>query len=261
MIYLYAINVAMITPLTNKTIFIIKYNMEKQINEQFLKMQKLAGVITESQYISEINEMSVGDDLQMEKAWKATPEEEKIDILVPYTDDGDVEPFLNLSIGEMPSDMSKAVKDFLNEPFSAGNPNAYTDDIYNYGGEMDDMGFDDDDTFYESKKPKNKKMSKTELKEAIRKEIMAALTEDGIDLEEAKKDEEEEEVTLDAEETETEDTADDSMGDGNGSTDEVQQDLTAALNSAKQLGDKKLVRQIGNALTYFTRQQISTEEI
>jgi hypothetical protein len=132
--------------------------------------------------------MSVDDDLQMEKAWKATPEEEKIDILVPYTDDGDVKPFLNLSIGEMPSDMSKAVKDFLNEPFSAGNPNAYTDDIYNYGGEMDDFPFDtDEDTFAESKKPKNKKMSKTELKEAIRKEIMAALTEDGIDLEEAKK--------------------------------------------------------------------------
>jgi hypothetical protein len=34
----------------------------------------------------------------------------------------------------------------------------------------------------------------------------------------------------------------------------------AALKAAKGMGDKKLVRQIGNALTYFTRQQVSSDE-
>lgn len=243
--------------------------MKKPINEQFLKMQKIAGVITESQYVSKLNEMSMGDDLEMDRAWKALDSETKMDLIAPYTDDGDAKPFINLSLGEMPEDMSTAIKTYINEPFASSNPNAYTDDIYNYSGEMEDFPFDteDDGTFYESKKTK---MTKTKLKEAIRKEIMAALTEDGemleneVDLEEAKKDEEEEEITLDAEDTETEDTTDDSADDsigGGGSTDEVQRDLTAALNSAKELGDKKLVRQIGNALTYFTRQQISTEEV
>lgn len=243
--------------------------MKKPINEQFLKMQKIAGVITESQYVSKLNEMGMDNDLEMDRAWKALDSEIKKDLIASYTDDGDAKPFMNLSLGEMPEDMSAAIKAYINEPFADGNPNAYTDDIYNYSGEMEDFPFDtDDDTFYESKKTK---MTKTKLKEAIRKEIMAALTEDGEmlgdekDLGEAKKDEEEEEIALDAEDTETEDTADDapaddSMGSG-GSTDEVQRDLTAALNSAKELGDKKLVRQIGNALTYFTRQQISTEEV
>jgi hypothetical protein len=52
---------------------------------------------------------------------------------------------------------------------------------------------------------------------------------------------------------------DDAVGDTTDSQD-VQKELTDALEAAKKLGDKKLVRQIGNALTYFTRQQISTDE-
>jgi len=240
------------------------------INEQFIKMQKLAGVITESQYVSKINEMNFSsDEAKFEETWDSLDRGTKEMLIEPLTDDGDATQFLGLSLGELPEDMVKSIKQSLLSyitGFDSSNINSYTDDIYNYNGEMEDFPFDtDEDTFAESKKPKNKKMSKTELKEAIRKEIMAALTEDGIDLEEAKKDEdEEEEITLDAEDTDTKDTADDTTDDstsGGGSTDEVQKDLTAALNSAKQLGDKKLVRQIGNALTYFTRQQISTEEV
>jgi hypothetical protein len=41
---------------------------------------------------------------------------------------------------------------------------------------------------------------------------------------------------------------------------DVQKELTDALEAAKTLGDEKLVRQIGNALTYFTRTQVSSEE-
>lgn len=144
--------------------------MEKQINEQFLKMQKIAGVITESQYANKINEMDV------------------------------------------------------------------------------------DNSTTESKKTK---MTKTELKEAIRQEILAALTEDNLTEAE---DEETEEVTLDAE-TEEEPANDAEASIGGTSSQNVQKELTDALEAAKELGDKKLIRQIGNALTYFTRQQISTEEV
>ena len=151
--------------------------MEKQINEQFLKMQKIAGVITESQYADKISEV------------------------------------------------------------------------------------DADNNTTESKKTK---MTKTELKEAIRQEILAALTEDNLTEAEDEETEDTEEITLDDETEETpaddSETSDTETGNTTSSQD-VQKELTDALEAAKNLGDKKLVRQIGNALTYFTRQQISTDEV
>jgi hypothetical protein len=144
--------------------------------------------------------------------------------------------------------MSDAIKDYFAMDYTP-NPNNFTDD---YEIQRDEFPFGDD-AMFESKKTK---MTKTELKEAIRQEILAALTEDNLTEAE---DEEEEEVTLDAETEET--PADDSETPAGGtSSQNVQKELTDALEAAKQLGDKKLVRQIGNALTYFTRQQISSEE-
>lgn len=224
--------------------------MKTPINEQFIKMQKLAGVITESQYANRINEMNIEDDLELERKWKALDDQEKLDIIKPYADGGEADSFLNLGIGEMPSDMNDAIKDYFAMDYTP-NPNNFTDD---YEIERDEFPFGDD-AMFESKKSK---MTKTELKEAIRQEILAALTEDNLTEAE---DEEEEEIALDAEteETPTDDTADDVAGDTTDSQD-VQKELTDALEAAKKLGDKKLVRQIGNALTYFTRQQISSEE-
>jgi len=220
------------------------------INEQFIKMQKLAGGITESQYANQINEINIEDDLELERKWKALDDQEKIDIIEPYADGGEADSFLNLGIGEMPSDMSDAIKDYFAMDYTP-NPNNFTDD---YEIQRDEFPFGDD-AMFESKKPK---ITKTELKEAIRQEILAALTEDNLTEAE---DEEEEEIALDAEteETPADDTADDATGDTTDSQD-VQKELTDALEAAKKLGDKKLVRQIGNALTYFTRQQISTDE-
>lgn len=151
--------------------------MEKQINEQFLKMQKIAGVITESQYADKISEVDADNN---------------------------------------------------------------------------------------TTEPKKTKMTKTELKEAIRQEILAALTEDNLTEAEDEETEDTEEITLDAETEETpaddSETSDTETGNTTSSQD-VQKELTDALEAAKNLGDKKLVRQIGNALTYFTRQQISTDEV
>ncbi len=42
---------------------------------------------------------------------------------------------------------------------------------------------------------------------------------------------------------------------------DVQKELMDALEAAKASGDEKLIRQIGNALTYFTRSQVSKEEV
>jgi hypothetical protein len=105
---------------------------------------------------------------------------------------------------------------------------------------------------------------KSHIKEMILKEI------EDEDLEEAKKAADEE---VYAEESPDEDMpADDNVSsdedapkeDGEYSElstpEQVQKELMAALRASKKLGDKKLVRQIGNVLTYFTRTQISSDE-
>jgi hypothetical protein len=222
------------------------------INEQFIKMQKLAGVITESQYVNQINEINIEDDLELERKWKALDDQEKLDIIEPYADGGEADSFLNLGIGEMPSDMSDAIKDYFTMDYTP-NPNNFTDD---YEIQRDEFPFGDD-AMFESKKSK---MTKTELKEAIRQEILAALTEDNLTEADEEEDKDAEEITIDDETEET--PAEDAEAPAGGTTSQnVQKELTDALEAAKQLGDKKLVRQIGNALTYFTRQQISTEEV
>jgi hypothetical protein len=111
-----------------------------------------------------------------------------------------------------------------------------------------------------------KKMTKKKLKEAIREMILNEVSEEKLD--EAKKKDnkkdkdsevEIEDINLDTEES----TDTDSGMDLNTKTitpQDVQKELTDALEAAKGLGDEKLVRQIGNALTYFTRSQVSGEE-
>jgi hypothetical protein len=93
-------------------------------------------------------------------------------------------------------------------------------------------------------------MKKSQLKEYIKNEILSILNE-------AKKEE------TDTEETETapeEDITTDTGTEEAPSAQDVQKELMDALEASKKLGDKKLTRQIGNALTYFTRTQITKDE-
>ena len=46
-----------------------------------------------------------------------------------------------------------------------------------------------------------------------------------------------------------------------GTEKEVQDNLEAAMEAAKKLGDEKLSSQIGNTLTFFTRQHVVKEEL
>jgi hypothetical protein len=80
------------------------------------------------------------------------------------------------------------------------------------------------------------------------------------ELEEAKKDKEEVE---DIEVTDTEEfTPEDNMGtedtpmELDGGEKEIMDSLETALEFAKQKGDEKLIDQIGNTITFFTRQYI-----
>jgi len=109
-------------------------------------------------------------------------------------------------------------------------------------------------------------MKRSELKEIIKAAMLKEA--DELEIDEAKKDEKEEDIEVDAEETEPEvDLEADpevDMGGGDmdmgGETSEVLDHLEAALEAAQSIGDEKLINQIGNTITFYTRQHIVKEE-
>ena len=105
----------------------------------------------------------------------------------------------------------------------------------------------------------------SELKELIKKGYM---TEDSSILSEKKKDDED--VEVDVEDVDVDVDVEDADGDidmdmdddmGGGDENDVLQHLMSARKEAKNLGDEKLLTQIGNTITYLTRKHIAgTEE-
>ena len=87
-------------------------------------------------------------------------------------------------------------------------------------------------------------------------------------VKEAKKDEVEDEVDVDIESPEPMDApmgginvTQNADADLTGTEKEVQDNLEAAMEAAKKLGDEKLSSQIGNTLTFFTRQHVVKENL
>ena len=105
------------------------------------------------------------------------------------------------------------------------------------------------------------KDEKKSLRDKVREMVLAELAGE-TELEEAKKDKPEEEV----EDIEVEDTeefapedemdAEDPTSSLDGGEKEIMDSLENALEFAKQKGDDKLIDQIGNTITFFTRQYI-----
>jgi len=114
-------------------------------------------------------------------------------------------------------------------------------------------------------KIEKKKMKKSELKKQIKEMILAEMDiditndadfYDPVYEAKKKKDEEEvEDITVDDTEISAEMPAEPVSP-----SYDVQKELMDALEAAKSIGDEKLVRQIGNALTYFTRTQVADKE-
>ena len=111
-------------------------------------------------------------------------------------------------------------------------------------------------------------MKKSELKELIRKNIIQELSIDNTTseydfLSEKKKDDEEDvEITADETDTVEEPTADAPSPEEPALSDSDQEYLNTLedlKNKAKKMGDKKLEDQIGNIITYFTRQHVVKE--
>ena len=100
------------------------------------------------------------------------------------------------------------------------------------------------------------KMSKSELKEKIREEILSALNEE-MPLDEAKEDEEEVDAEVDVDVEEPAMDAEPAQSQGlTAEEQEIQNSLKIAYDSAASIGDQKLADQIGNSITFFTRTHV-----
>jgi hypothetical protein len=115
--------------------------------------------------------------------------------------------------------------------------------------------------------PKSNKMKKSELKEMIRAAMLAEMEVEETEVFEAEEDEEvadeieveDEDVDVDVEDEVEVDVEDDAKVELTGDTAAISDNLEAALEAARALGDEKLVDQIGNTITFFTRAHIVKE--
>ena len=108
----------------------------------------------------------------------------------------------------------------------------------------------------EAPKAKAKGMTKSELKEKIREEILSALNEE-MPIDEAKEDEEEVDTEVDVDVEEPAMDAEPAQSQGlTAEEQEIQNSLKIAYDNAASIGDQKLADQIGNSITFFTRTHV-----
>ena len=92
------------------------------------------------------------------------------------------------------------------------------------------------------------------LRDKIREMILAEM---GGDIAEAKKDDEEEDVDVTAD---VDVTDNEMMGNDDPNVTEIQDLLIQLQKATKELGDEKLLTQIDNTITFFTREHIATAD-
>jgi len=132
-------------------------------------------------------------------------------------------------------------------------------DMDRYNDDLDMKGMEEN-----KEETKSNKMKKSELKEMIRNAFLNETEIEEIDMLEAEEEdvevEDKEEIDVDTD-AETADAGEvdveaDAEVEMTGDTKEVQDNLQAALEAAKALGDEKLINQIGNSITFFTRTHV-----
>ena len=111
-------------------------------------------------------------------------------------------------------------------------------------------------------------MKKSELKEMIRQGMFEDAQSNVTEAKKDKEEEEEEDIEIEdiediegVEDVEIEDTEEEEISTPSeegitGDEKKVQDSLESALIAAKELGDEKLINQIGNSITFFTRSHV-----
>jgi hypothetical protein len=243
------------------------------MNREFNRMQKLAGLLTEN--MGGTNLDSTANDVYdyFSKKSSSTSTDRRNYIKDTYKlSDGDTETVM-MKVTDMMSDgmnenmggsdLESVANDVYNH-FSKMSSSTSTDrreyvkDIYSLSDEetedvmmkvtdrmRDGMGMEEGlkRTIRESQKKKA-------LREKLREMILA-------EMDEAKKSKDDEEEV----EIEDIDVSDDEMrGGDNPEVDKIQDLLEQLQNAVEDLGDEKLLTQIGNIITFFTRQHVANAD-
>jgi hypothetical protein len=269
--------------------------MKPTLNEQLARMQKIAGIITENQTNEGYDEfqradkgskgvtakdkgeeevygagVKKGEKIEKEKMTKSKFKEQiKEMILAELTEDSDEDINITNDSGDY-------------DPLAENNPDENEDDVNidDYDENYSDGYIDDYDTEYDLGIDEAKDYNAQSLYNMFKKEDLlndrreydvedlmnsypglsqeeAEKLEDMLQnpLDEAKKDEEVEDITVD--DTEVVDApASDIMAGESAEVSGIQANLQAAYAEAKALGDEKLITQIANTITYFTKAHI-----
>jgi len=215
------------------------------MNNEFKRMQKLAGLITECACESNMNE-EAGTNLSTiaSKVFN--------DIKDKDTDSGDRMKLINMRYKQKYNLSDEDVKELHAK---------VGDMLKSENGDIEEgLGAYE----YEKGKAAGEKMSKSKLREKIREMVLAEMDGAAVEAEdynpvgEAKKkdkDSPSEELVDDTEDINT-DMEEPPMG-GDDDAERILDLLNQLQDEAEKIGDEKLLKQIGNTITFFTRQHVS----
>jgi len=218
------------------------------MNNEFKRMQKLAGFITECACESNMNE-EAGTNLSTiaSKVFN--------DIKDKDTDSGDRMKLINMRYKQKYNLSDEDVKELHAK---------VGDMLKSENGDIEEgLGAYE----YEEGKAAGEKMSKSKLRDKIREMVLAEMDGAAVEAEdynpvgEAKKKDKAEDAPSEEPVDDTEDINIDmeepSMGGGDDDTEHILDLLNQLQDEAEKIGDEKLLKQIGNTITFFTRQHVS----
>lgn len=218
------------------------------MNNEFKRMQKLAGLITECACESNMNE-EAGANLSTiaSKVFN--------DIKDKDTDSGDRMKLINMRYKQKYNLSDEDVKELHAK---------VGDMLKSENGDIEEgLGAYE----YEEGKAAGEKMSKSKLRDKIREMVLAEMDGAAVEAEdynpvgEAKKKDKAEDAPSEELVDDTEDINIDmeepSMGGSDDDTEHILDLLNQLQDEAEKIGDEKLLKQIGNTITFFTRQHVS----
>lgn len=218
------------------------------MNNEFKRMQKLAGLITECACESNMNE-EAGTNLStiVSKVFN--------DIKDKDTDSGDRMKLINMRYKQKYNLSDEDVKELHAK---------VGDMLKSENGDIEEgLGAYE----YEEGKAAGEKMSKSKLRDKIREMVLAEMDGAAVEAEdynpvgEAKKKDKAEDAPSEEPVDDTEDINIDmeepSMFGGDDDAERILDLLNQLQDEAEKIGDEKLLKQIGNTITFFTRQHVS----
>jgi hypothetical protein len=213
------------------------------MNKEFNRMQKLAGLITENMGSTDLDSTASDVYNYFSKKSSSTSTDRREYIKNTY----------GLSDDDTETVMMKVTDMMVGDDDMREGVAAYE---YEKGKKAGEMGMEEGlkRTIREGQKQKS-------LREKIREMILAEMDGAAVEAEdydpvaEAKKDKEEEVEDIDI------DVTDEKMvGNDNPKVAEIQDLLNQLQDAAEELGDEKLLIQIGNTITFFTREHVATAD-